>query len=217
MNPEPSGTDHRSLLLVDVLPHAGGKRNGSVHTMAKRPQVLTLPDRIRTLAAELRPHDSEWADRLSAVSSEQELIDIIAALFNRTHALDVPRRRAGPDAALSIRIATFVQANLHRGLTLKLLAGFLGYSEKYCSDLFQAAMGESFSDHLKRRRLETAQLLLSTTDKGVADIATATGFSDQFAFSHFFKRATGQSPMHFRSHHRRRSRTPSHLSPKGSS
>lgn len=91
-----------------------------------------------------------------------------------------------------------MSSNLHKGLTLKLLAQFLGYSEKYCSDLFQSTMGESFSGYLKRRRTDTASSLLTTTDKSVAEIAAALGFSDQFSFSHFFKRSTGRSPHEFR-------------------
>lgn len=169
--------------------------------MTKPVPSLELPDRIRMLAAELRRQAPRWADRLSAVTSEQELLDVVAQLFNLSHA--VGPAEIVPDAALSTRISAFMRTNLHKGLTLKVLARFLGYSEKYCSDLFHATMGESFSEHLKRRRLETAMALLTTTDKRMAEIATATGFSDQFAFSHFFKRATGQSPVQFRSRQRR--------------
>jgi two-component system response regulator YesN len=170
--------------------------------MSTRSRSLRLPDRILTLVAELRHHAPEWADRLAQVTSEQQLLDLIAEMFNLQHALRSPREAALP-SDLAARIKLFVRMNLHKGLTLKLLGQFLGYSEKYCSDLFQATMGESFSEHVKRHRLETAMTLLATTDHGVAEIATATGFCDQSAFSHFFKRATGQSPMQYRARNRR--------------
>jgi AraC-like DNA-binding protein len=100
---------------------------------------------------------------------------------------------------LAGRITRFINENLHRGLTLKVLANFLGYSEKYCSDLFYRIMGESFSGYMRRHRVERAQSLLTTTAQTLAEVATAVGFSDQFAFSHFFKRATGHSPREIRS------------------
>jgi len=161
--------------------------------------------RIHTLTAELSRYAPQWADRLAQVKSERELLEVVSALFNLAHALNPEvESNTAPQPDLSARIHKFMTTNLHKGVTLKLLSQFLGYSEKYCSDLFLSTMGETFSAHLKRRRLETASHLLQTTEKGVAEIATAIGFCDQFAFSHFFKRATGRSPIQFRSEHVRR-------------
>lgn len=204
MNPEPT-TTHRRLSRT---PECFLRRAPWIQAMTSDATSSGLPDRLFELAAELRPQAPQWADRLAAVTSEQELLQIVADLLNLRHALTSSRKPAASPSALSTRISAFMGANLHKGVTLKLLARFLGYSEKYCSDLFQATMGETFSEHLRRRRLETAIALLTTTDRAVADIATATGFSDQFAFSHFFKRATGHSPVQFRSRQRRPCTTP---------
>ncbi|MGB5043028.1 MAG: AraC family transcriptional regulator, partial [Nitrospira sp.] len=119
--------------------------------------------------------------------------------FNLSHALPSHRESANETTTLAGRITRFINENLHRGLTLKVLANFLGYSEKYCSDLFYRIMGESFSGYMRRHRVERAQSLLTTTAQTLAEVATAVGFSDQFAFSHFFKRATGHSPREIRS------------------
>jgi AraC-like DNA-binding protein len=87
--------------------------------------------------------------------------------------------------------------NLHRGLTLKELSQFVGYSEKYCSEWFVARMGRSFSRYVKELRLERATVMLQSRGR-LADIADQLGFQDQYAFSHFFKKATGLSPKTFR-------------------
>ncbi len=97
------------------------------------------------------------------------------------------------------RAQEFIRIHLHEGLTLKDLAQFLGYSDKYCSDLFKALTGMPFSHYLKRLRLERAVSLLTESNATLSCIAESLGFSDQFTFSHFFKNAVGCSPQRFRS------------------
>jgi AraC-like DNA-binding protein len=89
-------------------------------------------------------------------------------------------------------------SHLHQEPTLKDLSLFLGYSEKYCSQLFHTVIGQSFRFYLKTLRVERAKLLLQEGHVSLIEIATALGFSDQFAFSHFFKNAVGSSPTYFR-------------------
>lgn len=167
-------------------------------SMTRPTNSTILPDRLRDLTAELCRHAPKSADRLARAKTEREFLEVVCEIFNLTSALTPDHYSLLRAEGLSKQIAEFISGNLHKGLTLKLLAAFLGYSEKYCSDLFQSTMGESFSGYLKRRRIDTASLLLTTTNKSVAEIAAALGFSDQFSFSHFFKRSTGRSPREFR-------------------
>lgn len=162
------------------------------------------PARLRTQTAGLLRQAPLWADRLSHATTDQEVLEIVSKLLNLSIALTPPRVASLDQRNLSSKITRFIDGNLYKGLTLKLLAEFLGYSEKYCSEVFQSAMGESFSGYLKRRRTEIASSLLTTTDQSVAEIASVLGFSDQFSFSHFFKRSTGQPPSEFRTDRGRR-------------
>jgi AraC-like DNA-binding protein len=166
--------------------------------MTKPTNSTILPDRLRELTAELCRHVPESTNRLARANTEREFLKAICELFNLATVLTPEYHSLVRPSGLSKQIREFISSNLHKGLTLKLLAEFLGYSEKYCSELFQSTMGESFSGYLKRQRTETASLLLTTTDKSVAEIAAALGFSDPFSFSHFFKRSTGLSPREFR-------------------
>ena len=167
--------------------------------MNNAPDIEIPTDRLRTLSSELRAQSPHWADRLEQATTEQELRNLVCDLFNLSHALPSHRESANETTTLAGRITRFINENLHRGLTLKVLANFLGYSEKYCSDLFYRIMGESFSGYMRRHRVERAKSLLATTAQTLAEVATAVGFSDQFSFSHFFKRATGHSPSEVRS------------------
>lgn len=169
--------------------------------MTKPTSPTISPDRFRDLITELRRHAPQWADRLSHAQTEHELMAMVCKLFDLSYALAPAQSPTADQQDLSRKIAQFISNNLHKGLTLKLLAQFLGYSEKYCSELFRLTMGESFTRYLKRQRTDTAVTLLQTTDKSIADIASSLGFSDQFSFSHFFKRATGRAPRDVRPGH----------------
>jgi AraC-like DNA-binding protein len=52
--------------------------------------------------------------------------------------------------------------------------------------------------YLNHVRLRNAAHLLRETDQSIADIANASGFSDQSYFDRRFKRAFGQTPKEFR-------------------
>ena len=155
-------------------------------------------DWLRRFSSELRTQSPQWAERLDQVKTEQDLRILICDLFNLKHAIPIDNTCSITEEPLSVKIAHFIKENFHRGLTLKVLADFLGYSEKYCSDLFYRIMGESFSQYIKRHKIQRANSLLTTTSHTLTEIAAALGFSDQFAFSHFFKRATGHAPMEIR-------------------
>lgn len=105
-----------------------------------------------------------------------------------------------PDT-LSGRLQTFLSRNLGKRVTLKELSHFLGYSEKYSSEFFRLQMGICFSHYLKRLRVTNAAHMLGNHTLSIAQIAESLGFSDSFAFSHFFKRAMGCSPTAYRKHH----------------
>jgi len=107
------------------------------------------------------------------------------------------RGSTGPDS-LTERIQAFVTGNLGNGVRLKEVASFLGYSEKYSSEVFQLHMGTCFSHYLKHLRILKAKDMLAAENVSMTQIAEVLGFSDSFAFSHFFKRIVGCSPTAFR-------------------
>lgn len=59
-------------------------------------------------------------------------------------------------------------------------------------------MGASPKEHLIALRIRRAAGLLLGGTARIADIARQTGFSNEYYFSHAFKRATGLSPSQYR-------------------
>lgn len=107
---------------------------------------------------------------------------------------------SSPDT-IQYRLQTFLAKHLRERVTLKDLSDFLGYSHKYCSEFFRLQMGVSFSHYVKNLRIMKATGMLMKHDLPLSHIAELLGFSDSFAFSHFFKRAVGCSPTEFRKQH----------------
>ncbi len=151
----------------------------------------------KDLIQELREYAENWVNRMRLLKPVNEphtiarevLDELFVQVFHTSQNINpLPRQ-----------IHDFIVSNLRHGVSLKDLSKFLGYSEKYCSELFQAHMGESFSLYLRRVRIEKAKRLLEDDSISLTYIAEALGFGDQFAFSHFFKKTTGQSPRYYRS------------------
>jgi AraC-like DNA-binding protein len=170
-------------------------------TARKQPCALP-PAGLDTLLEEVRCRAPYWLDQLTRITTHAEhqeyLRRLIEELRSLTRVLHSDAETFDEPPALADTIQRFMLGNLHRGPTLKDLAEFLGYSRKYCSDLFRAQMGAPFSQWLKRCRLDQAVKMLEESDDPITRIAERLGFSDQFAFSHFFKKAIGRSPLAFR-------------------
>ena len=188
--------------LFDSAGHAPADkrrlRSASVDIVEKEKDSLTPsgPADQDALLRELFAYTVNWAKRFYRDRQSydcQKIVEFVSRAL-------VPDGSSPASSTLSLpdQIHEFMVTHLHKGLTLRELSEFLGYSEKYCSDFFILHMGEPFSVYLKGLRLQTAKLLLKNSEQNLTQIAQAIGFQDQFSFSHFFKKAAGLSPRQFR-------------------
>ena len=83
-------------------------------------------------------------------------------------------------------------------LTESEVAEFCNLSYSYFSRMFKKVMNKSFSEYLTDYRITKAEQLLSSTDKSVAEIAEAVGFSSPSYFIHQFKVKKNISPKQYR-------------------
>ena len=164
--------------------------------MSIQPEAQGELDQLERLIDELRCFVKEEAPiPIGPNSVEKRSVFLCRILQDLLSGL---KDTESPSHSMAKRIHTFMIAHLHRGPTLKDLSLFLGYSEKYGSQLFHTVVGKSFSLYLKTIRVERAKVLLEEGRVSLTEIATILGFSDQFAFSHFFKKAVGCSPTNYR-------------------
>lgn len=100
---------------------------------------------------------------------------------------------------LEIRHAVnFIESNLTADISLPVIASEVGLSMYHFHRVFQAELGESACEYLRKRRLTEAAKELRESRKKIADIALAYQFGSQEAFTRAFKAVFGLTPGEYR-------------------
>lgn len=71
-------------------------------------------------------------------------------------------------------------------------------SKDHFSRIFKSITGLTPCDYVIRKRVERAQFLLITTEKGIMEISEETGFRSASYFTRIFKKQTSRSPARYR-------------------
>ena len=101
-------------------------------------------------------------------------------------------------------VIDYVHSNLHGNLGVAEIAKVAFMSPYYFGKLFKRSMGKTIHQYVLEQRVRRAQLLLSTTDIGLTEIACSVGLPNQSHFTTVFKTKLGVTPGYFRSHSRSR-------------
>lgn len=130
----------------------------------------------------------------AALEEQAALRELIARYLALSHAvLRAPGVK--PDFRAVLR---YIELHLREDIPVAALAAIAGLHPHYFISRFKSHFGCPPMQYIRRRRLETARVLLRTTALPVGDVADACGFGDPFYFSRLFKKATGFSPSSFR-------------------
>lgn len=110
------------------------------------------------------------------------------------HMVDDPRRTATISDPRLARVIEFMSCHLDRALTLDELAREAGISVHHFGRRFRERVGMGPASYLTKLRMEKAELLLTTTDLPVSEIAHRCGYLRPSAFSTAFLRHAGMTP-----------------------
>ncbi|WP_415326630.1 helix-turn-helix domain-containing protein [Chryseobacterium sp. MMS23-Vi53] len=69
---------------------------------------------------------------------------------------------------------------------------------RHLSAVIKEITGKSASQIIALIIMNEAKVLLNSSNKPVSEISSILGFSDQYSFSHFFKKHLGESPSQYR-------------------
>jgi AraC-like DNA-binding protein len=130
------------------------------------------------------------------------LLEVIFVLVLR-HWLDVNGGRAtGWLGALRDEPIGRALVELHtspaRDWTIADLAREVGMSRPVLARRFAEKVGETPLGYLRKLRIDLATVLLVETDRSLAEIGAAVGYTSEFAFNRAFQRARGVPPGRYR-------------------
>ncbi|WP_100334187.1 AraC family transcriptional regulator [Bacillus alkalisoli] len=96
------------------------------------------------------------------------------------------------------RTIDYIEENLHEDISLENLAEIACFSPYHFHRIFQALVGESVMEYVRKRRLTYAAERLYYSNEKVLDIAIEVGFQYQVSFNRSFKKVFGVSPVQYR-------------------
>ncbi len=121
---------------------------------------------------------------------------ILALLSNEAHKQDHHTEGQGADKISELISRIKMVPNLN--ITVSECAAFCNMSKPHFTRVFKQVTGMPPVQFMLKIRIDRAKELLDFTDKPIAEIAEASGFSDQNYFARTFKKMTGMSPTQYR-------------------
>ncbi|MCC3372030.1 helix-turn-helix domain-containing protein [Cohnella sp. REN36] len=95
-------------------------------------------------------------------------------------------------------VMNYVQAEMHRNITLKKISDALHFNCAYLGRKFKNEENMTFNEYLLQQRMEKAKRLLEQTDMRIYEIANEVGYSELDWFYKRFKEYTGISANMYR-------------------
>ncbi|GMK42384.1 AraC family transcriptional regulator [Paenibacillus sp. CCS19] len=92
----------------------------------------------------------------------------------------------------------YIGTHLSRDLGVDEVAGSLGISASYFSQLFKQHVGCTFVEYVTAERITLAKSLLLMTDRSITDIGRSVGYAERRYFTKVFHKITGEIPSEFR-------------------
>ena len=160
-----------------------------------------VDEKVYYRSDEVAAYLRQWASLLRRGHSDalyEEALGLITILA--IHKATMPTLRQPPPlgrAPLAL-IDEFIEENLGSDLSLSSLAELAGLSRFHFSRAFKASTGETPYQHVLRRRMERARLLLAAREMPIDEIASRLGFQNSAYFQRTFKSWVGMSVKEFR-------------------
>ncbi|MCM1156071.1 MAG: AraC family transcriptional regulator [Ruminococcus flavefaciens] len=95
-------------------------------------------------------------------------------------------------------IMDYIKTNISHNIKISEIAATFGYNEKYISHRFAEVCGIPLKQYILKTKMDTANYMLTDTNKSITEISRELGFPDSHNFSRTYKKITGLSPSEYR-------------------
>ena len=112
--------------------------------------------------------------------------------------LNMQEKEELPVSVLVQKAQQMIRKYYDQGITLEEVANKLFVSEEYLSAQFKKETGATFSETIRKLRIEKVKQLLADTHLKLNQIAELAGYSDPKYMSKVFKEEVGMLPNEFR-------------------
>ena len=198
----------RARLLLDDQKLLTGVSLWSIferdHALFRRKDVADIPARFviagsnEDCPALVTPPDravDPWQNKMSRALHTYPRSDRLRAIG---HFVPAPQARGGLPPGAIRRVREYVETHLSENIDLAVLASIAGLSVFHFAREFKRSAGITPHHYLVQKRVERAQEMLARTDLTLAEIAIASGFSDQSHLARHFRQMLGTTPREFR-------------------
>lgn len=191
-----SGNPQNRQLIIDLpeqAPALSGEHRELV-ALFDAPRFFSLDTALRHYLAFLDSEIVQSSQHSDDFQHDRLAVTLLGAL----------KSRLGEDPTAQLKrlnmahIHRYIQHHLSDDLRVADLARLACLSEAHFSARFRAQTGLSPWQYVRRERLSAARQLLLQSRLPLTDIALQTGFANQSALSHAFRRRYGIAPRHFR-------------------
>lgn len=191
-------------IVVPSVLHFGTEER-LADTLRNRKNYLIILNTLLRKAAEYGEVHPLHIHRLSSVFAEkiEQLYSVDSSMelqkdMIRKYCLLVKEHSLKKYSHLVGRVITLISYDLTADLSLKTIAAALNVNASYLSSAFKKECGETLTDYVRRKRLETAANILAHSDKQVQAIAEECGILDVNYFIKLFKKQYGLTPTQYR-------------------
>jgi len=184
------------LVLLDLrMPELDGF--GVLEAM--RGSVTTRDIPVIVLTAQvLTEADMARLNRGVASVLEKGLFSIDEMLAHVESALERSREMGSEAQQLVRKAMAYLHTHYVEQISAESVARYIGIGEDFLQRCFQQETGVTLATYLDRYRVNEAKTLLTNSEKSIAEIALAVGFSDSKYFGQVFRREVGMSPSVYR-------------------
>lgn len=198
------GDFHKAMICINafikyrIQPRTSDSLRGQKNWMI----VLNSLYRKAVQKAEVHPAhidnmSASFAKRIEASGKENDLNELFKEMI-RKYCLLVQNHSLQGYSHIIQNVINYIDFNLTEPLTLKYLSEKVLVNSSYLSAQFKKELGKTLTDYVNQKRIQSALILLATTDLPIQIVAEKVGIYDENYFSRLFKRIQNITAREYR-------------------